>query len=88
MADIAGVGENLQDHLDCYTVYDCNGPHSYYGVDQYVKQAWWGMQYLLFRNGPVTTNIVEAGAFVKADPASRYRTRSCISCLLMSSITA
>ena len=70
VADLEGVGQNLQDHLDCYTVYDCNGPHSYYGVDQYVKQAWWGMQYLLFRNGPVTTNIVEAGAFVKADPAS------------------
>ena len=70
MADIPGVGENLQDHLDCYTVYDCNGPHSYYGVNQYAKQAWWGIQYLLFRNGPVTTNIVEAGAFVKADPAS------------------
>jgi choline dehydrogenase len=68
--DLPGVGENLQDHLDCYTVYDCNGPHSYYGVDQYLKQAWWGMQYLLFRNGPVTTNIVEAGAFVRADPAS------------------
>ena len=70
VADLEGVGQNLQDHLDCYTVYDCNGPHSYYGVDQYAKQAWWGMQYLLFRNGPVTTNIVEAGAFVKADPAS------------------
>lgn len=69
-ADIAGVGENLQDHLDCYTVYDCSGPHSYYGVDQHVRQAWWVLQYLLFRNGPVTTNIVEAGAFVKADPAS------------------
>jgi choline dehydrogenase-like flavoprotein len=70
VADISGVGENLQDHLDCYTVYDCNGPHSYYGVDQYFKQAWWGLQYLLFRNGPVTTNIVEAGAFVRADPSS------------------
>lgn len=69
-ADVPGVGENLQDHLDCYTVYDCNGPHSYYGVDQRVRQAWWGLQYLLFRNGPVTTNIVEAGAFVKADPLS------------------
>ena len=68
--DSAGVGENLQDHLDCYTVYDCSGPHSYYGVDQHVRQAWWGLQYLLFRNGPVTTNIVEAGAFVKVDPAS------------------
>ncbi len=73
MADLAGVGENLQDHLDCYTVYDCSGPHSYYGVDQHVRQAWWGLQYILFRSGPVTTNIVEAGAFVKADPRPRGR---------------
>ena len=36
-ADVPGVGGNLQDHLDCYTVYDCNGPHSYYGTNQYVK---------------------------------------------------
>jgi len=69
-ADLPGVGENLQDHLDCYTVYDCSGPVSYYGVDQHFRQAWWGLQYLLFKNGPVTTNIVEAGAFVKADPQS------------------
>jgi choline dehydrogenase len=70
IADIPGVGENLQDHLDCYTVYDCSGPHSYYGVDQYLKQGWWALQYLLFKNGPVTTNIVEAGAFVTRDKES------------------
>jgi choline dehydrogenase-like flavoprotein len=68
--DCPGVGENLQDHVDCYTVYDCSGPHSYYGVDQHVKQAWWALQYVLFKNGPVTTNIVEAGAFVRRDEQS------------------
>ena len=67
IADVPGVGENLQDHLDCYTVYDCSGPYSYYGVDQYLKQAWWALQYILFKTGPVTTNIVEAGAFVTRD---------------------
>jgi len=71
VADCPGVGENLQDHLDCYTVYDCNGPHSYYGVDQYAKQAWWALQYLLLKSGPVTTNIVEAGAFVRRDKDSK-----------------
>ena len=70
-ADLPGVGLNLQDHLDCYTVYDCNGPHSYYGVDQYVRQALWTLQYLLFKNGPLTTNIVEAGAFVTVDKDSQ-----------------
>lgn len=68
VVDLPGVGENLQDHLDCYTAYALKGPHSYYGVDQYLKQAAWAVQYLLFKNGPVTTNIVEAGAFAKAGP--------------------
>lgn len=70
-ADIPGIGENLQDHLDCYTVYDLNGAHSYYGADQYLRQAGWALQYMLYRNGPVTTNIVEAGAFARVDPESR-----------------
>ncbi|WP_127143983.1 GMC family oxidoreductase [Pelagibacterium montanilacus] len=68
VADLPGVGENLQDHLDCYTVYDMNGRHSYHGTDQYLQQAWWALQYMLFKNGPVTTNIVEAGAFARVDP--------------------
>ena len=68
--DQPNVGQNLQDHLDCYTAYDCNGPHSYYGVDQYFRQSWWALQYALFGNGPLTTNIVEAGAFVKSDSSS------------------
>ncbi len=70
VADVAGVGENLQDHLDCYTVYDMTGPHSYSGSDQYLRQAAWALQYAIYRNGPVTTNIVEAGAFARVDPAS------------------
>lgn len=71
-ADIPGVGENLQDHLDCYTVYDLNGPHSYNGANQYLRQAVWAVQYMLFKNGPVTTNIVEAGAFATVDPESSH----------------
>jgi choline dehydrogenase-like flavoprotein len=69
--DLPGVGENLQDHIDCYTAWDCSGPYSYYGTDQYLRQAWWALQYALFRNGPATSNIVEAGAFVRVDPESK-----------------
>ncbi len=69
--DLPGVGEYLQDHIDCYTAWDCAGPYSYFGTDQYVRQAWWALQYALFKNGPVTSNIVEAGAFVRVDPESK-----------------
>lgn len=59
--DLPGVGRNLQDHFDMFLIYDLNGPHSY---DKYKKlhwQAWAGLQYALFRNGPATSNICEGG---------------------------
>jgi choline dehydrogenase len=65
--DLPGVGQNLQDHIDAYLVYDLNGPISY---DRYKKLRWQlvaGLEYLLFRGGPVTSNVAEAGAFWWAD---------------------
>ncbi len=63
VADLPGVGQNYQDHLEMSLVYKLTGPHSY---DKY-KNAWWaakaGLEYLLFRNGPATSNIAEAGGF-------------------------
>ena len=51
--DLPGVGTNLQDHLDLYAVAECSGDHTY---DNYVKlhrTLWAGIQYILFRRGPV-----------------------------------
>lgn len=61
--DLPGVGRGLQDHMDVYLIYELNGPHGY---DHYRKlhwKAWAGLQYALFRKGPVCSNIIEAGAF-------------------------
>ncbi len=61
--DLPGVGRNLQDHMDVYLVYELTGPHGY---DKYKKlhwKAWAGLQYALFRQGPVCSNIIEGGAF-------------------------
>ena len=61
--DLPGVGENLHDHFSTDVTWVLNGPHSY---DKYKKKHWQllaGIQYLLFHNGPVSSNIVEAGAF-------------------------
>jgi choline dehydrogenase-like flavoprotein len=60
---LPGVGENFHDHFSTDVTWVLNGPHSY---DKYKKKHWQlmaGIQYLLFRNGPVASNIVEAGAF-------------------------
>jgi choline dehydrogenase-like flavoprotein len=61
--DLAGVGQNFHDHFSTDVTWVLNGPHSY---DKYKKLHWKavaGLQYALFRNGPVASNIVEAGAF-------------------------
>jgi len=61
--DSPEVGKNLQDHLDVFMIYELTGPHSY---DKYKKlhwQFWAGLQFALFRSGPITSNVVEGGAF-------------------------
>lgn len=67
VADLPEVGRNLHDHFGVDIVYELNGPHSF---DKYAKPhwaAWAGLQYALFKQGPVASNIVEGGAFWYAD---------------------
>ncbi|MBO6638018.1 MAG: GMC family oxidoreductase N-terminal domain-containing protein [Roseitalea sp.] len=65
--DLPGVGENLNDHFGIDIVAELNGHDS---LDKYNKwhwAAWAGAQYYLFNSGPVTSNVVEGGAFWYAD---------------------
>ncbi|MDE2395429.1 MAG: GMC family oxidoreductase N-terminal domain-containing protein [Burkholderiales bacterium] len=69
-ADLPQVGKNLHDHFGIDVVYELNGAHSF---DKYAKphwMAWAGLEYALFKKGPVASNIVEGGAFWYADPAA------------------
>ena len=62
-ADLPGVGQNLQDHIEISLVYQLNGPHSY---DKYKKLHWKaaaGLNYILFGGGPAASNLIEGGAF-------------------------
>jgi choline dehydrogenase len=68
MADLPGVGENLQDHFGIDIVGELTG---HYSLDKYNKLHWmlWaGAQYMLFNAGPVTSNVVEGGAFWHSQP--------------------
>jgi len=59
--ELPGVGQNLHDHVDVFLIYDLTGPRSY---DRYKKLHWQlaaGLQYALFRTGPITSNICEGG---------------------------
>ena len=61
--NLPGVGENLHDHFGIDIVAELNG---HYSLDKYNKLHWmlWaGAQYALFKSGPVTSNVVEGGAF-------------------------
>ena len=65
--DLPGVGQNLQDHIEISLIYQLNGPHSY---DKYKKLHWKalaGLDYLLFKGGPASSNLIEGGAFWWAD---------------------
>ncbi|MEX3007776.1 GMC family oxidoreductase [Hoeflea sp. TYP-13] len=65
--DLSGVGQNLNDHFGIDIVCELKGPTS---LDKYNKPHWmmWaGLQYVLFKSGPVASNVVEGGAFWYGD---------------------
>lgn len=71
VADLPGVGENMQDHLEVYIQYACKEPVSMQPHLAKWKAPWIGLQWL-FRKGPASTNHFEAGAFVKSNPEEPY----------------
>jgi choline dehydrogenase len=70
-ADLPGVGENLQDHHEVPVVSATNGHFGYYGEDKGLRALKNGLQYLLFKSGPVASVGVEACAYVNPDGGKR-----------------
>jgi len=60
--DLHGVGGNLQDHLDVCTLQHSTQPVSYDKLND-AAVAW---QYLTKHTGPGTSNVAEAGGFVRS----------------------
>src|SRR5262249_52600000 len=69
--DLPGVGENLQDPLALFVICECTGDHTYDGVAKFHRTIWAGLQYILFRSGPVASSLFETGGFWYADAAAR-----------------
>jgi choline dehydrogenase-like flavoprotein len=65
--DLPGVGANLQDHTEVPVLAFCKGRQGYFGQDRGLRQIRNGLQYLMFKSGPVTSNGVEAGSFFDPD---------------------
>jgi choline dehydrogenase len=68
--ELAGVGENLQDHLQLRLVYKVEGTRTLNEqAASLLARGWMGLEYLLFRRGPLTMAPSQLGAFAKSDPA-------------------
>jgi choline dehydrogenase len=66
--DLPGVGRNLQDHVGAYLNYLVDRP-TYNSEQGLHRQAWHGLNWLLFGRGPGTTPGALAMAFVRSSAA-------------------
>ncbi|MDF2177122.1 choline dehydrogenase [Aliiglaciecola sp. CAU 1673] len=70
-ADLPGVGQNLQDHLDAIVQFRSEVSEGYglalSALPKYIKAAW---QYLFHRKGPFSSNIAEGGGFASSSLAN------------------
>ena len=62
--ELAGVGENLQDHLAAGVNVHCPKPVTMVAAESVGQLA----RYLLLRRGMLTSNVAEAVAFVRSEP--------------------
>jgi len=68
---LAGVGENLQDHIDICVICECTGDHTYDSVAKWHRTLAAGLQYMLTKTGPVASSLFETGGFWYADKSAR-----------------
>jgi choline dehydrogenase len=61
----SGVGENLQDHLQTRAIYKTNQPSLNDEVNSLFRKALIGLEYALFRKGPLTLAAGHVGIFAK-----------------------
>jgi choline dehydrogenase len=66
VADVPGVGQNLQDHLETYVQHACTQPITLYSTQNPIAMGAIGLQWLLFRSGLGGTNHFESGGFIRS----------------------
>ena len=68
--DLPGVGSNLHDHLNLFTICECTGDHTYDTYAKLHRAAWAGLRYALFRTGPAASSLFETGGFWRVGPGA------------------
>lgn len=65
--DLPGVGENLQDHLQIRLSYECTKPITTNDqLNSLIGQAKLGLEWLIYRSGPLAVGINQGGCFMHA----------------------
>jgi choline dehydrogenase-like flavoprotein len=67
VADLPGVGKNLQDHAGAPVIAAAPGSYGYHRQDTGIRMIANGLEYLLFGRGRIATNGVEACSFHVAE---------------------
>ena len=72
VADLAGVGANLQDHLSISSVYECTKPVTIHRVANPVARLAAGLRWMVTRDGLAASNIWEAGGLISGNAEVPY----------------
>jgi choline dehydrogenase len=70
--DLAGVGENLQDHLEFYFQLACKEPITLYSSIKPMSRALIGARWMLRKDGLGATNHFESCGFIRSRPGIPY----------------
>ncbi len=66
--NLPGVGRNLQDHLQVRLVFKTRERTLNDEVNSLINKAWIGLQYMLFRSGPLTLAASQVAIFTRSSP--------------------
>jgi choline dehydrogenase len=69
--ELPGVGGNLHDHLQIRMVWKVTGPTLNERANRWLGKAAMGLEYLLFKTGPLTMPPSQLGAFARSDAAEK-----------------
>jgi len=70
--ELAGVGENLQDHLEFYFQVGCREPVTLYRHMSAWRRALIGARWIVAKSGLGTSNHFETGGFIRSRAGVRY----------------
>jgi choline dehydrogenase len=70
--DLAGVGQNLQDHAAVAIQFTCKKSFPMHRVNQPINKLMAGAQWMFTRTGPASSNIYEAGGLIRGNDNVDY----------------